>query len=153
MADISVHDAATRLATSERTVRRYLASGQLAGTRTADGWTVSGQDLDRFLATRTVSPTTNGHAVTDMSAGMTELVRLVDRLQRENRDLAGLVGSLQERNANLEAQLALPTPSETPLGERYANDPGNTSTPTGPAPSRAYARAWWQFWRTSPVTQ
>ena len=35
-----------------------------------------------------------------------ELVRLVDRLQRENRDLAGLVGSLQERNANLEAQLA-----------------------------------------------
>ena len=42
MADLSVHTVATRMATSDRTVRRYLATGQLPGKRTGGrGWTVS----------------------------------------------------------------------------------------------------------------
>jgi hypothetical protein len=52
-----------------------------------------------------------------------ELVRLVDRLQRENMQLAGLVGSLQERNANLEAQLDLPAPVTSTVPESAPQSP------------------------------
>jgi len=143
MSDLSVQDVATRLATSGRTVRRYLATGQIAGTRTADGWTVSVANLDQFMATRSVSPSTNGHVAADMSSSMTELVRLVDRLQRENRDLAGLVGSLQERAANLDAQLALPSPSpERPL-ERESDTATAEPPQRPPEPKR---RPWWRRW-------
>lgn len=133
-----------QLATSDRTVRRYLATGQLAGTRTADGWTVSSDNVDRFLATRTVSPSTNGHVVADMAGSMTELVHLVDRLQRENRDLAGLVGALQERVGTLQA--ALEAPKEPTAQERpISSDSDAVTAETTGEPSKV-KRAWWRIW-------
>jgi excisionase family DNA binding protein len=143
MADLSVREVATRLATSDRTVRRWLATGQLAGTRSADGWTVSLAELDRYLATRSASPSTDGHLAADMASSMTELVRLVDRLQRENRDLAGLVGQLQERVSTLQTQLALPEPTSTqrPL-ERQSDAPAAEPSKGSDQPKRR----WWWPW-------
>ena len=46
-----------------------------------------------------------------VAAGRDFTIRFVDCLQRDNMQLAGLIGSLQERNASLEAQLALPPPA------------------------------------------
>jgi hypothetical protein len=78
-----------------------------------------------------------------------ELVRLVDRLQRENMQLAGLVGSLQERNSNLEAQLALPAPvtSTVPEIAPQGDSEGPAVEPTQTSAETPQARPWWAFWR------
>src|SRR5215472_9086223 len=60
MADLSVREAAERARTSDRTVRRWLTEGKLAGTRTVDGWTVTESDLAVMLDGRP-SPD-NGHS-------------------------------------------------------------------------------------------
>lgn len=141
MADLSVQDVAARLATSGRTVRRYLATGQLAGTRTVDGWTVSAANLDQFMATRTVSPATNGHVVADMSSGVTELVRLVDKLQEENRVMAGRIGWLEAQVDHLKA---LPPPSpERPIS---GDSDGLPVEPTQTSSTTPHAGPWWRFW-------
>lgn len=148
MAELSVREVAKRLATSDRTVRRYLASGQLAGSRTADGWTVSADDLDQFLATRTDTPSSNGHHADN---GVAELVHLVDRLQRENRDLAGMVGSLQQRLIFAEDRIhALEAPKQTNPAEIAPQRPsanGTTETSQRPPEQRnSRPRAWWRWW-------
>ena len=59
-----------------------------------------------------------------------EALRVVDRPQRENRDLAGLVGALQERVGTLQAQLALQAPKQSD-GPEIA--PGRDSDAAPPA--------------------
>jgi transcriptional regulator with XRE-family HTH domain len=63
-------------------------------------------------------------------AGLAELVQLVDRLQRENRDLAGLVGSLQQRLIFAEDRIAaLEAPTTVQNADPAAQD--DPDTPTG----------------------
>jgi hypothetical protein len=142
-------DAAPLLGVSVKTARRRLKAGELTSRQVA---TQHGQAYEVWV-------TRNGHTSTQTSTvnavgtqrvddvTTVELVRLVDRLQRENRDLAGLVGSLQERNANLEAQLALPAPisQERP----FLRDSDGVAVEATQTPSeRRDGRPWWAFWRT-----
>jgi hypothetical protein len=133
-------EAAVELGISTDTARRRLRKQQLVGEQrpTPQGftwWVCLG-------AAAQVAPSPMQPAQAPLS-GLVELVELVDRLQRENRDLAGLVGSLQERNANLEAQLALPAPTPSKIAHTSDSE-GSTSEPTG-EPSNP-KHAWWRFW-------
>lgn len=148
---LSARAAASVCGVDERTVRRWVKSGHLAADKQGGRFLIPRSALEPFIGHA------DGHSNgqertaaaertlpdTDAAAGVLELVRLVDRLQRENRDLAGLVGSLQERTANLQAQLALPAGSqERPFSgdsERVAVEPTQTSSETP-------RRAWWHFW-------
>src|SRR5688572_12239144 len=84
-------DAARELGVSVDTLRRRLRKGQLVGEQrtTPQGfvWWV------RIGAAAQVAPAPMQPA----QPGIVQLVTLVDRLQQENRDLAGMVGSLQQR--------------------------------------------------------
>jgi hypothetical protein len=80
-----------------------------------------------------------------------ELVRLVDRLQRENRDLAGLVGSLQQRLMFAEDRVrALEAPREpTPaqIAPQRESDGLPIETAQQPSePPQTGRRPWWLRW-------
>lgn len=114
MSDVlSARAAAEVCGVDERTVRRWVKSGHLAADKRGGRFLIARSALEPFIGH--ADGQTNGHERTvaaertertaDAVLVNLELVRLVDRLQQENRDLASLVGQLQERVA-----LALPAP-------------------------------------------
>lgn len=141
-------DAAGHLGVSVKTARRRLKAGELTSRQVA---TQHGQAYEVWV-------TSNGHVTTQTSrvngqgtqrvddVTTVELVRLVDRLQRENRDLAGLVGSLQERVGNLQAQLALPEPVASPDRPISRDSEGSTIETTQMPSDTRNGRPWWRFW-------
>src|SRR6266508_6760300 len=110
-------EAAAELGISVDTARRRLRKGQLIGEQrpTPQGftWCVCIGDG----ATWAAAPMQRAQA------GLPELVALVDRLQRENRDLAGMVGSLQQRLVFAEDRIRA---LEAPAGPS-ANDGAQTT--------------------------
>jgi hypothetical protein len=119
-------EAAAQLGVSVKTARRRLKAGEFTFRQVA---TQHGQAYEIWVArngdTTTQTSTVNGAGTQRVDDVTTvELVRLVDRLQRENRDLAGLVGALQERVGTLQLALAAPkepTSQERPFLEPSAN--------------------------------
>ncbi len=142
--------ASAHLGVSVKTTRRRLKSGELVSRQVT---TAHGQAYEVWLpsngtmATQTSRLNSVGtQRVDDVTT--VELVRLVDRLQRENRDLAGLVGALQERVGTL--QLALDAPkepvsTERPL-ERDSEHVPTEPTQTPSAVRNGRPRAWWRWW-------
>jgi hypothetical protein len=144
-------EASAQLGVSIKTARRRLKAGELVARQVS---TAHGQAYEIWLPTNgtaaTQTSTVNGVTTQRVDDATTlELVRLVDRLQRENMQLAGLVGSLQERNANLEAQLALPAPvtSTVPEIAPQRDSEAPVVEPTQTSSETPQARPWWRFWR------
>ena len=138
---LSVTEAAVLLGVSERTVWRRIKAGKLPTVETADGVRVRRPGTDRQV-TDTVSVTNDTSTdsdrhTTDSPSGpeVLALVQLVDRLQRENQQLAGQLGFVQAKLQDAEEQIRL---LMAPQDER----------PAVPAPQDAPAprRPWWKRW-------
>jgi excisionase family DNA binding protein len=134
---LSAREAAASVGVTERTIRNWISSGKLRAERTPAGFRVRPEDLPSVPSAPTAT-------VPAMTADVSALVGLVDRLTRENRDLASLVGQLQERTANLQAQLALPAGDTSKIAPERPSANG-TAEPTQ-QPSDTKRRAWWRWW-------
>ena len=161
--------AAAEVGVSVRTIRRWMANGQLTATGGKRDRLV---DLDavRYLAAA------NGHADTDRQPlhGHTDRKRTVteamavlsvvedrnghdrdmvaalwernDRLYRENLELAGRLGFYQARIQELERRiLELEAPKEAPV--KMANHPTHIENEANSGSQKASPRPWWRFWR------
>ncbi len=118
---LSLAEAAERLGVSERTVLRRIRKGQLqahkADTPYGPGWRVT-LDISPDGAPPTVSTTPDNMPTTGDTAPMSpefmkmlEIVeedrRLIDRLQRENQQMAGQLGFVQAKLQEAEKTIAL----------------------------------------------
>jgi excisionase family DNA binding protein len=143
---LTVDQAAAALHVSARTVHRRIKHGQLQAhkTQTPRGavWCVhlDGAAVMDDSTPAPVSMTQDTRAVMDDSmatpAGVPELGRaleLVDRLQRENVQLAGQVGYLQAKLQDAQEQIRMLTME--------------TDEPTPATVDEARPRPWWQIWR------
>jgi hypothetical protein len=72
----------------------------------------------------------------DGASGMSDALRLIEKLTQQNLELAGRVGYLQAELQQAREQLALAAP-------KMASEAG----PDPEAISRPATRAWWRFWR------
>jgi excisionase family DNA binding protein len=151
MASLSVREAAERARTSDRTVRRWIAEGKLPATKTADGWTVDESDLAEHLDGRTsVDGQADGRTHGRPSAEAPLLAELVRDLTRQNIELAGLVGSLQQRLSFADERIrALEAPKETTSPESPQIEPSDASpVEVTQRPATQPRRApWWMPWR------
>lgn len=135
---LSVTEAAARLGVSERTIWRRIKQGKLDTHKTTDGLRVSLSDISpKATDTGPVSDSKATDRPTDSvsvapAAEVLELVRLVDRLQRDNQQLAGQLGfttaKLQEAEKTI-ALLMAPKDEPAEVEPRAAPEPG---------------RSWWQ---------
>jgi hypothetical protein len=148
---IPLDAAARQLGISIHAARRRVKSGTLAGRRTQtryglvwevcldDGATVAPDSRNGSAGV------TSGLRTPDagVPGGFVELVSLVDRLQRENRDMAGLIGSLQTRVEVLSGQLEQTQRAlEAPKGEQTTPGPSAAVEPA----TEAQTRPWWRRW-------
>ncbi len=141
-------EAAFHLGVSERTVRRWVSKGKLRG-ELVDGTllvslTSAGADSaadtcgheDSSSQGATADAATRGHveleAVLALSDRLQDSMALVDRLQRENVELAGRVGFLQAQVLVRDQRiLALSAPADPVVDQE---------------PERPQA-PWWAFWK------
>ncbi len=146
---LTLAEAAAALGVSPDTVRRRIRRGDLVATHHARQVRVRVDGMHSNLhGSNGVHGSLPGNAVQEQSEGLLEALRLVDRLQRENRDLAGLVGQLQERVSTLQHQLALPAPVMSTSPERPLERDSDASTVERAQESSESKRSvpWWQFW-------
>jgi hypothetical protein len=136
-------EAATLLGVSVYTVRRRMKRGELHAkqvlTRHGLAWHVRLSDLPG------VAPAGGDELRQDAQGpAMVELIRVVERLQEENRNLAGQVGYYQAKLQDAEHRLlALEAPVDRPESPPDARE---TASPGGVAlePSRAPSAPWWR---------
>jgi excisionase family DNA binding protein len=148
---LSARDAAARCGVSERTVRRWIVKGRLPADRDGREFRITPEALAPFIghaadngqgaaaeSDMAAAPQQQGAALSaDVAAG---LLHLVDRLQRENLELAGRVGYYQAETEQLRTRLAA---LEAPRGEQETDD--SVSGVSAPAPPQDPApRRWWQ---------
>jgi hypothetical protein len=132
-------------------VRRWIAEGKLRATRTGDGWLVDPASLDghpdghadgRVDAGTAAADRAADHAATDGQPAMVELVRLVGRLQEENRVMAGRIGRLEAQLQQAHAALPAPDmPQDAP-----GRDSGAPAAEPTHGPSEGRRRPWWRRW-------
>jgi excisionase family DNA binding protein len=87
---LSARQAAKVCGVSEKTMRNWINAGRVHATRSAGGFRIDPDQLPQ-RAQNAADPDqvrAEGADSADHSAVMLELVRLVDRLQQENRELA-----------------------------------------------------------------
>ncbi len=124
---VTVQEAAEELNTTERTVRRWLSKGKLRGHYDGRAWVVylSGQP-DTKTGQR---PDVSGQedTVTGHGPDLSTLVQLVDRLQRDNQELAGRLGFYQAKLQEAEQKILALSP--------------------GPEPEQ-HREPWWKRWFT-----
>ena len=148
-------EAAPVLGVSVDTVRRRLKRGELEArqvhTQHGPTWEVclGAISTERQDAAQGSANGAQGHAggaaegvaETDAGAGMVQLVALVDRLQRENRDLAGQVGFLTAQLAVANERIAALTAPQQPVEASTAPESPDLTT----EPSAPWWRAWWRW--------
>jgi len=149
---MSARQAAAYCGVSEKTVRRWIASGKLAAQRDGASFRIAADSLYALQArgnghaADTPRPHVDmaadsraaGAAAPDMSASTAaaeaaHLAALVRDLQQQNVELAGRVGFYQARIQELEGRLLLTAgpPAEAPAK----------------APDARRGRPFWAFWR------
>jgi hypothetical protein len=142
--------AAEQLGISKDAVRRRLRSGQLAGhqvlTQHGPAWCVH---LDSPMGARHGGDApapglrqagAHGGATVVQPPDVAPLIGLVDRLQRDNQELAATAAVWQERARILSEQLAL----QAPQPENATVDaPGSTERPEPPMEPPG---SWWRRW-------
>jgi excisionase family DNA binding protein len=127
---LSARDAAARCGVSERTIRRWIVRSRLVADKDGREFRISPEALEPFIG----HAADNGQAAAaleDVSAAplqqgaalsvdtSVELVRLVDRLQRENLELGGRIGYLQSELQHATATIkALQAPAAAPIQTR-----------------------------------
>jgi hypothetical protein len=129
-------EAAPVLGVSVDTVRRRLKRGQIEGrqvhTQHGPTWEVSLGNIstEHREAAQGSANGAQGAAGGDAAPAVIQLVALVDRLQQENRVLAGQVGFLSAQLSVAEDRLALAAPSESvPVAQQTASPPNLTREP------------------------
>jgi excisionase family DNA binding protein len=127
---LSARLAAARCGVSEKTVRRWIKSGRLTADRDGRDFRVDIGALEAAVAQRRGQAADNGHGAASIAdtavrlsgladthaadnAAAVELVRLVEKLQQQNLELAGRVGYLQAELAQARAALEAPKAAET----------------------------------------
>jgi excisionase family DNA binding protein len=143
---LSVREAAVTAGVSERTIRRWLRSGQVRAAKRGGSYRIRPNALTAMIGrdgTEEVDAGADAAAATvidtsDTAAaamsGVSELTRLVRDLQQQNLELAGRVGYFQAENAQLRERLALMAPA--------APEPA----PDAEAASGPATRRWWRRW-------
>jgi len=160
---LTIQQAAGVAGVSERTVRRWIKEGRLAAEKvpTAQGYEwrvqvpggwcpssrparrVAGETNVRVPGTMPIAaPPVAGPVESSAGEGLVRALALVERLQRENLELAGRVGFLQGQLQETQAQLlALAPPAAAPV----APAPLAVAEPLAsgrPSPGR-----WRRLWR------
>jgi hypothetical protein len=114
---LKLADAARHLGLSEKTVRRRLKDGGLQGRQVA---TVHGPTWEVWVDT---AGTLDGQGTQTVKGdAVLELVRLVDRLQRENLELGGRIGWLQAENQRLQETVLMLEAGPTVESEQASNE-------------------------------
>ena len=150
--------AAAEVGVSVRTIRRWMANGQLTATggkrdrlvdldavrylAAANGHADRKRTVPEAMAVLSVVEDRNGHD-RDMVAALWEHN---DRLYRENLELAGRLGFYQARIQELERRiLELEAPKAAPA----VTADHSTHVENGPnsGSEKVSSRPWWQFWR------
>ncbi len=124
-------EAAARLGISERTVQRRLKQGTLKGYKVKSGRGEVWRVMPDAVAPTPDAMTPQDDVVTTEAAApdvpeVLELVRLVDRLQRDNQQLAGQLGFTQAKLQEAEHTIALlmaPTDEPQPAEVTPADPP------------------------------
>jgi excisionase family DNA binding protein len=137
---LTVQQAAARCGVAERTVRRWIASGRLKSDRGPRGRRVALSDLDSLTGqsgphdgqVRTVLDTSpdavsDSPVVPDAMSAVSDALRLIEKLQEENRNLAGQVGYYQAQNQQLQHALEAPKVAQDTAPE----EEGASASPTG----------------------
>jgi excisionase family DNA binding protein len=157
---VSVQEAAARCGVAERTVRRWIESGRVRSVRTLRGARVDPRDLpsppitsghlnghvrpDPDEAPDLSGLSGDGHQRPDLTVAL-EALRLVEKLQQQNLELAGRVGYLQaELTQARDRILALEPPKAEPA------DVEPTAAAEGD-PEPATRRWWRRVWRAVQV--
>jgi excisionase family DNA binding protein len=149
---LSVREAAVMAGVSERTIRRWLRSGQVRAVKRGGSYRIRpnaltvmvGQDGTEPTDTGSDTSASNGLDTSDTadmaSSGVAELTRLVREQQATIMELAGRVGYFQAENAQLRERLALMAPAapEPTVVTEAAREPAT--------------RPWWRrVWRAVQV--
>jgi excisionase family DNA binding protein len=162
---LSARQAANVCGVSERTIRNWVKAGKLSAEKSAGTFRINREQLDEVLAesARTSAAADRNRAdsaylpQTESADGSApafiELVHLVDRLQRENRDLAGLVGSLQQRLAFADDRIRMleapkaDSPEITPQRDSvYVTDESISGTSELSQATPRVRAPWWRWW-------
>ena len=93
---------------SEKTIRRWISQGKIAAEL------VPGQYGKEYRITELPGSPNSLHDVTNSP----DLLAMLKELQQENRDLAGALGTSQEKVRTLEAQVLLLTDGRQPWWAR-----------------------------------
>jgi excisionase family DNA binding protein len=153
-------EAAPVLGVSVDTVRRRLKRGELESrqvhTQHGPTWEVRLGVVSTEHNAAAKGAANGAQGVAEGGAGVVELVVLVDRLQRENRDLAGQVGFLTAQLAAAQEQItALQAPQDAPERSQGANLASETPEPVPeprpdpfpePLPPTPNGSPWWRRW-------
>jgi excisionase family DNA binding protein len=145
---LTIAEAAALLGTSPDTVRRKIRRGELVAQHRARQVRVHVDGVHGSadgVRSNALQPAVQEHSET-----LLEALRIIDRLQRENRDLAGLVGSLQQRLVFADERIRmLEAPQNDPseiASERAADDVSIEPAQTLSPPYDGRPRPWWRFW-------
>ncbi|MDP9357173.1 MAG: helix-turn-helix domain-containing protein [Chloroflexota bacterium] len=161
----TITDAARLLGVSENAVRKRIRRGTLPAQKQGDRWLVAfpGQAADYSSATIDLASPTSGLAggqaapttgqASDLAAAITPLADLIERLTRENRELAEAATTWQMRAGILEQQLKQltaggDTPTDAPQASPFAPgeaQPANVAPDPSASPRPAHA-PWWRRW-------
>ncbi len=135
---VTIAEAASILGVSTDTVRRRVKRGelqaQLVHTQHGPTWEVclGAISTEHRAAAQGSANGAQGHAGGAAEgvagAGMVQLVALVDRLQRENRDLAGQVGFLTAQLAIANERILALTAPQQPVEAPTAPEPTDLTT-------------------------
>ena len=152
---------------SERQIRRWIAAGRLPVTTGERGRLVDLAAVRRLaghyagppddgLASDRLLPDDNQHLDRhEPDTALTQALTLVDRLSRENVELAGRCGWLQSELQQTRAQLQAAEQEvrllKEPKVQSCANEKKSPDSVPGPnghdsGAERPFRRPWWHFW-------
>ncbi len=147
---LSIQEASKQLGISEKTIRRRIKAGSLSASKLP-----TSQGFEWRIHVDSQAVQVDGHHVQEpphaavqldnqpqSSSDVLKALEIIERLQRENMELAGRLGFYQARTLELEERVKL---LEAPRQEELAQEPeqAEPATPVAPAtPQRGFWLRW-----------